>query len=319
MFCEPSLASTTNLTSLRPRVTSNRVHDWLTFLSIMTIKKSVKQVLAILPKEYRERLFDLYYDDEERRWALHQIVSSCFPWYFERKCPFCGFRFRRFLDSGIPAPVLVETNCIGAGYRPNKCCPRCYSTDRERLVYHYLKTKTSIFSQPLKVLHVAPEAQLQRVFREHPNIDYLSADINSTLAMVRMDLTQTDLGSDSFDVIICNHVLEHIPEDWKAMSELFRVLKPGGWAILQVPLSPSLKETLEDPALQDPEERLRRFGQDDHVRIYAASDYRRRLERAGFTISLWSAASAYGDSFVRRYSLIREEDLYVCSKPNRHD
>jgi predicted SAM-dependent methyltransferase len=281
------------------------------------IKASLKQVLEVLPSEYRQRVLDLYY--EERPSALHRVVSSCFPWYFPRKCPLCGWRFRRFLSGGVPASILVEKNVIGGGYRSNMVCPHCCSTDRERLVYLYLRTNKWIFSQPVKVLHVAPEAQLQRVLRGRSNIDYLSVDLNSPLAMVKMDLTQVELDSNSFDGIICNHVLEHIPEDGKAISELFRILRPGGWAILQVPVSLALRETLEDSTIADPEERLRLFGQVDHVRIYAACDYRRRLERAGFAVTLWSAASEYGDSFVNRYSLIREEDLHVCKKPDRHD
>jgi SAM-dependent methyltransferase len=197
-------------------------------------------------------------------------------------------------------------------------CPRCSSIDRERLVYLYLKTKTPVFSEPTKILHVAPEAQLQRVFRECSTINYLSADLNSPLAMERMDITRIEHDSNSFDGIICNHVLEHIPDDGKAMSELRRVLKPDGWAILQVPLSLSLRETVEDPTVTNPKERLRLFGQEDHVRIYAAGDYKRRLERAGFRVNLWSAAGEYGDAWVQRYSLIKEEGLYVCSKPHGH-
>jgi FkbM family methyltransferase len=147
-----------------------------------------------------------------------------------------------------------------------------------------------------------------------PNIDYLSADIGSPLAKVQMDITDIKYPDDHFDVIICNHVLEHIPDDWKAMAELYRVLKPRGWAILQVPISLSLNQTYEDPLVTSPEERERAFGQNDHVRIYA-KDYRDRLERVGFSVEIFSFVKDFGESSIHKYGLSKDENIYVCSKP----
>ena len=166
------------------------------------------------------------------------------------------------------------------------------------------------------MLHVAPEMQLHRVIRSHPNIDYVTADLNSPFAMVKMDITNIEYEDNVFDVIICNHVLEHIPDDRKAMAELYRVLKPGGWAILQVPISLSLDRTLEDSTITTPEEREKIFGQEDHVRIYA-KDYKDRLVLVGFRVKVDRFEGKGSDSDIRKYGLLRDENIYVCSKPEQ--
>jgi SAM-dependent methyltransferase len=214
--------------------------------------------------------------------------------------------------------VLKENQVVGGGLRSSAKCPRCGSLDRERLVYLYLRNKTNVFKEDLRILHVAPERNLLRVLFESSNIDYLSADIDSPLAMVKIDLTDILFEDDSFDVIICNHVLEHIQDDRKAMSELFRVLKPGGWAILQVPIAMSLEKTIEDPTVIDSAERERLFGQSDHVRIYAR-DYKWRLEGVGFGVEVYDFTKEQGEAVSDEYGLIKDESLYVCSKPERED
>jgi ubiquinone/menaquinone biosynthesis C-methylase UbiE/glycosyltransferase involved in cell wall biosynthesis len=232
----------------------------------------------------------------------------------ELYCPFCQRYSAKFLPAGLDIPVLKEKNVVGAGYRLNATCPCCHSMDRERLVYLYLRNKSGLFDKNLKVLHVAPEKNLQRVLMAQPNIDYISADIDSPLAMLKMDITDIKYKDSSFDVVICNHVLEHIQDDRKAMAELYRVLKPGCWAILQVPISLSLGKTYEDPMITKPEERERVFGQSDHVRIYA-KDYKDRLEKIGFSVEVYSFAKEFGDSAVSKYALLKDENIYICSKP----
>lgn len=231
----------------------------------------------------------------------------------EYKCPFCGGQFRKLLPSGIDAQELKEKKVVGGGYRLNAVCPLCHSLDRERLVYLFLRDITNVFSENLKMLHVAPEKNLQRVLTASPNIDYLSADLNSPSTMVKMDITNISLGDNLFDVIICNHVLEHVPDDREAMSELYRVLKPGGWAICQVPISLSLSKTYEDSTVVEPEKREKLFGKSDHVRIYA-KDYKDRLENAGFTVEVYNFTKEFGKSTSHKYGLIKDENLYVCSK-----
>ncbi|MFH1184747.1 MAG: methyltransferase domain-containing protein [Chloroflexota bacterium] len=137
------------------------------------------------------------------------------------------------------------------------------------------------------MLHVAPELMLENRFRKIPHLDYLSADLSNPRAMVRMDITDIRLPEHSFDVIYGSHVLEHVPDDRRAMREFRRVLKPGGWALFIVPIT--AETTFEDPAASTPEKRLHLFGQADHVRRYGP-DFQQRLEEAGFVVTRIDAA-----------------------------
>ena len=263
----------------------------------------------MIPKQCRPQLWYAY---------IRCRYFLLFPLYIgnEFECPFCGGHFRRLIPAALDLPVLKELNVVGGGYRSNALCPRCYSSDRERLIYLYIKNKTKLFQQcqkGIRVLHVAPERNLQKVFLQYSHVDYLSADLDSSQVMVKMDITHIDLDDNLFDVVICCHVLEHIPNDRKAMSELYRVLKPGGWAILQVPISLSLETTYEDATVMTPEEREKVFGKKDHVRIYG-KDYKDRLEMVGFSVEVYCSAEELGESVINKYSLLRHENIYICSK-----
>ena len=146
-------------------------------------------------------------------------------------CPFCGGRFREFLARGVDFSILQEKKVIGDGYRLNATCPCCRSYDRERLTYLFLKQKTDLFARKIKLLHFAQK-----------NIDYVTADLMAPDVMVKADVTAIPYSDVTFDAVICNHVLEHIADDRKAMAELYRVFKPGGRAYLQVPC-PSRRRT----------------------------------------------------------------------------
>lgn len=278
------------------------------------IQKVKSLIERIVPKKYLPLIVDLYY--KSGYFFSFLYIGT------EFECPFCRGHFRKFLPGGLNFPVLKEKNVVGGGYRVNAICPRCYSFDRERLIYLYIKNKTNLFKKrqkKLKVLHVAPERNLQQVFMSYPEvIDYLSIDLSSPLAMVKMDITSIKYEDNSFDVIICNHVLEHIPNDQKAMSELYRVLKPGGFAILQVPISLSLEKTYEDPTVTTPEEREKVFGQSNHVRIYA-KDYKDRLEAVGFSVEVYSFTKEFGESTTHKYGLLKDENIYICSKLNHEN
>lgn len=212
-------------------------------------------------------------------------------------CPCCNGHFRRFLPGR-------------AG--PNTICPRCNSFHRHRLIWLYLKNKTSLFSENLKVLHVAPEYWFKKKFKNMCNLDYISADLSSTLAMVKMDITNITYEDNYFDVILCNHVLEHVMDDRKAMQEFLRVLKLSGWAILQVPIHHELDKTFEDPKIISPEERKRMFGKDDHVRKYGR-DYKDRLEEVGFTVKVENYTTELGNEIRKKYNLGGEQ-IYFCTK-----
>ena len=229
------------------------------------------------------------------------------------ECPFCGGRFRKLLPHGESFPVLHRLAVVGAGRRANSECPQCFSFDRERLIYLYLRERTELFTRPTKLLHVAPETNLHRVLSTKPNIDYVTADLCSPLAALKIDVTNIPCSSCSFDAIICNHVLEHVPDDRKAISELLRVLRPGGWAILQVPIALSLEATYENESITTPADREAEFGQRDHVRLYGR-DYQRRLSAAGFEVETFQALEQFGPENVRKYALLPQETLYVCRK-----
>jgi SAM-dependent methyltransferase len=175
-----------------------------------------------------------------------------------------------------------------------------------------LTEKTDLFDgNRKKMLHVAAEPQLSRLFQKVAYIDYLSADLSAANAMVQMDITDIHYADNIFDVIYCSHVLEHVPNDRKAMREFRRILKPNGWAILQVPIRADI--TLEDPTVLTPEARERLFGQFDHVRQYG-SDYKDRLIDAGFTVLVDRFVRELDDRAIRRFGLKRSEDIYFCRK-----
>ena len=188
--------------------------------------------------------------------------------------------------------------------------------ERHRLLGLYLPERTEFLSAPVSLLHVAPETSVERVLRRNKHLDYISIDLRHAIAERRMDLTDLRFEDNEFDAIICSHVLEHIVDDTQAMRELCRVLKPTGLALILVPQDMNLETTFEDPAVTSPEDRLRVFGQGDHVRVYGR-DFQGRLRDAGFTVEL----EIYGDrlpgSVVRRHALRPTPPtlIYRCTKP----
>lgn len=264
------------------------------------IRKIIK---TILPRSIYTSLKKAYYYIASLRFVGNKF-----------ECPLCGGKFSMLLPEGVDVPVLKEKQVIGGGYRLSSKCPRCFSIERERMLYLYLnKAKQDIFSRNIKLLHVAPEENLGYKLKSCPNIDYLSVDIDSPLVDMQMDITNITHDDDTYDVIICNHVLEHILDDIKAMRELYRVLKKGGFAILQVPLSYSMEKTFEDSAITSCEDRKDIFGQKDHVRIYG-KDYTLRLEKAGFTVNEIDCAKEFDPSWELKYGLLKGENIFLCSK-----
>lgn len=244
--------------------------------------------------------------------ALKIFVKKITYFGTRYRCPFCHSHLRKLKPAGIDFNVLKELQVVGGGLRENSMCPVCNSIDRERLIFLYLK-QFNITSKKLTVLHVAPEANIKTFIELQENIDYTSADISAENVSMKMDITDIYFPDNHFDIIICNHVLEHIIDDSKAISELFRVLKTKGLAILQIPFSLVLKETYENELITSQEERELAFGQNDHVRVYAKGDYISRLIKTGFSIEefeWWNEASLYS-----QYALLPHETLFLATKP----
>jgi SAM-dependent methyltransferase len=215
-------------------------------------------------------------------------------------CPCCNGIFDKFLDGGLHK-------------RPNAICPNCNSYERHRLLWFYLNNKTNLFTDKLRVLHVCPEYFYKEALTSMPNLEYVGAGIEAPFADIEMDITDIHEPDNSYDVILCSHVLEHIPDDHKAMQELFRVLKPSGWAILQVPIDVQREKTFEDFSITSPEEREIYFGQDDHVRVYGL-DYKNKLENAGFIVKVEDYAQELGAEMIEKHCLPQRDDIYFCTK-----
>ena len=184
------------------------------------------------------------------------------------------------------------------------------------MIYWYIVNKTNILNldKTINLLHVAPERNLQKILKSFSNIEYVSGDLNPLVNWdVILDITDIKFKDNFFDVIICNHILEHIEDDRKAMRELFRVLRPKGIAILQVPISKNAKKTFEDFTITPPKERERYFGQKDHVRIYG-KDYKNRLESIVFKVEFYDIKKELKIKYIRKYGLNENEILYVCKK-----
>ena len=178
----------------------------------------------------------------------------------------------------------------------------------------YLERKTNLLVDHLRVLHFAPERIFEKWLGSQPNLEYVSTDLERARATVKADITNLPFPDDSFDVILCSHVLEHVVDDRKAMRELYRVLRPGGWALVLVPIDFSRSETFEDRTIVAPADRERLFGQADHVRAYGR-DFTTRLENAGFTVRVEDYTRELGESEARRYGLRpRRPDLHLCLK-----
>ena len=234
----------------------------------------------------------------------------------EPECPLCNFKTKKFLPGGLNKEVLKKYKVIGAGFRKNKFCPKCGSKDRERHLYLYIKLRERFFSNKklIKVLHIAPEKCLSKKIKKMKNSDYYAIDLNELLGSVKMDIKNMNFNNDYFDYIICLHVLEHIEDDVKAMKELFRVLKKNGILFLMVPFSLTIKSSIEDKKIKSPNEREKKFGQADHIRIYSKKDFLERLNKSGFKISEESLDKLYGKEIIRKYALIKGEKIFVCKK-----
>jgi len=215
--------------------------------------------------------------------------------------PIDGKSFRKFLPYGY------------ANVRENVLSPSTLSLERHRLFWLYLKNETSFFSEKHRVLHFAPEQSFYKRFRKMKNLEYTTTDLNSPLADVKADICNLPFNDNSYDFIFCNHVLEHIPDDTKAMQELYRVLAPNGIGIFQIPQDLSREFTFEDDSITDQKERTKIFGQYDHVRIYGR-DYFDKLRNIGFTVTEEDYTATLSEEKIKKYCLAKGEIIPVCKK-----
>ena len=216
------------------------------------------------------------------------------------ECTVCSKHYRKFLPYGN----------LG---QDNRLCPSCLSLERHRLLWFYLQEKTNFFTDKLDVLHIAPEQPFYKRFEKLENLNYITADLESPIAKVKMDIREMPFDDNTFDVLLCNHVLEHIDDELKATKEIYRVLKPGGWAILQVPLDYSLETTYEDQSITDPKEREKHFGQYDHLRVYG-NDYALRLEKSGLKVTADNFVQSFDKIEIEKYRFDKSEKIYFCEK-----
>lgn len=233
--------------------------------------------------------------------------------YFVRPILAFALKGNRFID---PIDGKSFKTFLPYGYgnqRNNVLSPSTLSLERHRLLWLYLKNETDFFSKDLKVLHFAPEQAFYNRFKKQKNLNYTTTDLESPLADVKADICNLPFKNDVYDVILCNHVLEHIPDDTKAMQELYRVLKPGGMAILQIPQDLSREKTFEDNSITDKAERAKIFGQYDHVRVYGR-DYFDKLRSIGFKVDEVDYTTKLSKEEVEKYCLAKGEIIPVCYK-----
>ncbi|ACT92395.1 class I SAM-dependent methyltransferase [Dyadobacter fermentans] len=256
------------------------------------MKSIISLVLRYIPRPYLQLV---------GHWAARLL--SIFYTGSKVECPVCNSKYRKFLPYGR-----------NTSSRENALCPSCLSLERHRLMALYMKRRTNFYTANLKVLHVAPEYCFIDRFEQMKNLDYITADIESPLAKVKMDIHQIPFEANTFDVAICNHVMEHVDDYILAMSELHRVLKPGGWALIQSPQDMKYEVTYEDPTITDPKEREIHFLQNDHLRLFGRN-YGKELEKGGFKVTEDRfVMDELTKAEVQRYSLPGEEIVYFCQK-----
>ena len=235
-----------------------------------------------------------------RSWMRHQVMRGDAV-----HCPVCDNGAIAYLPSGSPP-------------RPHVLCPFCGSRERARMAWLFLKER-NVLRTGLRVLHVAPEQCLREKLTVLPGVKYTAGDkftpgYSYPRGTIDLDITAMPFADGSFDLILCSHVLEHVPDDRRAMTEIHRVLAPGGMAILMVPIALDHATTDEDPSVTDPQERIRRFGQFDHVRLYGR-DYVDRLKSAGFEVVEDAMTERMSPTEIFRHGLLRSELVHAGLKP----
>lgn len=218
----------------------------------------------------------------------------------KHKCLVCGKSVCCFLPFGSPP-------------RPSAMCPFCESLERHRSLWLFLKSRTDLFSRKMTLLHLAPELCFRSQLSKLPTIHYVSGDLKANGVSAKLDVQNLPFKDNTFDCVLCSHVLEHVNDDLKAMREILRVMKSGAWAVLQVPLDANRSATYEDPMISDPDDRQKIFGQWDHVRVYGI-DYGKRLAESGFIVRPQRFIKELPERLITLYGL-ENEDIWMVYKP----
>ncbi|MEY3084234.1 MAG: hypothetical protein RL037_414 [Bacteroidota bacterium] len=237
---------------------------------------------------------------------LSYVFKFFAPWLYRGNavtCPVCERSFSKFLSYGS-----------NVAHRENVLCPYDLTLERHRLMWLYLKHQSNFFTaEQLGVLHIAPEQCFLPLFKKQPNLKYLTGDLESPIADIHFDLHEIPLEDNRFDVVFCNHVMEHVKDPIQCMREIYRVMKVGGWAIMQAPQDFNREETYENPAITSPEDREKHFWQKDHVRLFG-KDYPRWMEKAGFRVEEFDLNKHFSAQEIQRYRLMQGEVLYIAHK-----
>jgi len=239
-----------------------------------------------------------------KRW--HNIGAGIYWFGLKYQCPICGYWLRDLRPHRVHTGIHKDA------------CFRCGSVARHRFIWLYLKNRSNLFTAPLKVLHFAAEPGISHQLMRLKNLDYVTADNEGgdTPGMEVLDLMDIRKPDETYDVVLCIHVLEHIEDDFKALREIFRILKPGGWAVLNPHMDLALEKTFEDPTVTDPRERRRLFHQKDHYRVYGR-DMDTRFAKAGFEVEMIPYMEAIPAAQRKRYSLDTSGVIVFCRKPLR--
>ena len=223
------------------------------------------------------------------------------------------FQGKKYTD---PIDDSNYSKFLSYGYktvRKNALCPGTLSLERHRLLWLYLDKETDFLNSNLKVLHVAPEQVFYKKFKKLKNWEYFTFDLNSPIADIKGDLISTNFKDEYFDLIICNHVLEHIEDDKSALNEIYRILKYNGISILQVPMNVKRKNTFEDSSIKSKNQREKYFGQYDHVREYGL-DFKDRVEQAGFEVEIINYSTKISQDLVIKYGLMKDDLIPIGKK-----
>jgi len=227
-------------------------------------------------------------------------------------CNICKSNLRTMLYGGHEHPIFIENEIVGAGFRENYKCPVCKSKDKERLVYYYIENYTNILTGKNTVLHFAPEFETKKRIKKNKKAIYYNGDLDEKKADMKVDITNICFKENTFDYIICNHVLEHVIDEKKAFEELKRVIKKDGKIILTVPVCISNDKTIEEN-LKTKEERMAKFCQEDHVRLYG-NDITKRIKKYGFKVEEYDFYKKEGEELFEKYGMLENGIIYILTK-----